>query len=244
MKVLITGSRGFIGKNLCLRLEDLGGFDIITYNRANNSDSLFSLVEQADCIVHLAGEMRPPSVDDLFEANHGLTRKICNILRMQTKCKMILLASSIQVEVDCPYGISKLQAEREIIDLSRETGISAAIYRLPHVFGKFCKPNYNSVIATFCHNIARELPIRINDPAVFIRPVYIDDVVSEFVRSIINRPGQLHMGKVEPEYKISVGDLAAKILSFRNSGDALPVDLAGDEFSKCLYLTYLSYLPN
>lgn len=242
MRILVTGSRGFIGKNLTLRLNEMGVKDILTFNRYDNPDILPFLIEQADAIVHLAGEMRPADSNELFITNAGLTETICDIIGHSKNKKMLLLASSIQAAQDNPYGLSKLQAERAVINLSNEKAMSLVIYRLPHVFGKWCKPNYNSVIATFCYNISRGLPIKINDPHAIIRPVYIDDVVSEFIRAINHLSDGLSMGIVSPEYEITIGALANQILDFKKSRDTLLFDKVGIGLTKALYSTYMSYL--
>lgn len=244
LKILITGSQGFIGKNLIIRLKEMGVHDILTYNRTDNPDVLPTLIEQSDAIVHLAGEMRPANDNDLFTANVGLTQKICAIIKNSNKKKMLLLASSIQAAQDNPYGFSKSQAEREVINLSHETGNPVIVYRLPHVFGKWCKPNYNSVIATFCHNIARGIPIKINDPDAIIRPVYIDDVVSEFIKAINNWADGFSWGNVAPEYEITIGELAHQIMGFKKSRDILISDRTGVGLTRALYSSYMSYLAS
>lgn len=242
LKILITGSRGFIGKNLTARLNEMGVHDVLTYNRDDNPDVLPTLIEQSDAIVHLAGEMRPVDNNELFTANVGLTEKICTIIKNSNKKKMLLLASSIQAEQDNPYGLSKSQAEQVVIELSNETGNPVVVYRLPHVFGKWCKPNYNSVIATFCFNISRGIPIKINDPDAIIKPVYIDDVVSEFIRAINNSIDGFSRGKVSPEYEITIGELAHQINGFKNSRDILISGRTGVGLTRALYSSYMSYL--
>ena len=242
MKILITGSRGFIGKNLTVRLNELGVHDVLTYNRGDNPDMLNILIEKANAIVHLAGEMRPANINELFSVNAGLTEKICDIIRNLKNKKMLLLASSIQAAQDNPYGLSKLRAERAVIKLSNEKAMPVVVYRLPHVFGKWGKPNYNSVIATFCYNISRGLPIKINDPYAIIRPVYIDDVVSEFIRAINHFSDGFSIGIVSPEYEITIGELANKIVGFKKSRDILLSDQVGIGLTRALYSTYMSYL--
>lgn len=244
MKILITGSRGFIGKNLTVRLREMGVHDVLTYNRDDNPDILPTLIEQSDAIVHLAGEMRPIDDSELFTANVGLTEKICTIIKNTNNRKMFLLASSIQAEQNNPYGISKWQAEQAVTELSNETGNPVVVYRLPHVFGKWCKPNYNSVIATFCFNISRGIPIKINDPNAIIRPVYIDDVVCEFIGAINNPIVGFSRGKVSPEYEITIGELAHEINGFKSSRDVLISDRTGIGLTRALYSTYMSYLAS
>ena len=242
MKVLITGANGFIGKHLNLRLQENGGIEVLTFNRGDSFESLTQLVTKADTIVHLAGEMRPKNSEDLIAVNVDLTRRICEILRTLCNDKFLILASSVQAEQDSLYGVSKLQAEKEVTDLSVEVGTSIAIYRLPHVFGKWCKPNYNSVIATFCHNISRGLPIRIDDPSALITPVFIDDVIDEFFFSIKNRTNGVRIGRVEPEYSISVGELANILYDFSSPVKSF-IDHTASGLIRALYSTYISYVP-
>ena len=244
MKVLITGSNGFIGRHLYHRLQDIGDIEILTFNRTDNLDLLTRHVERADAIVHLAGEMRPKNSEDLFAVNVDLTRIICDLLQKYGNEKFIILASSIQAEQDNLYGVSKRKAENLIINLSLDFRTRIAVYRLPHVFGKWNKPNYNSVIATFCHNIARGLPIRVDDPAAIITPVFIDDVVNDFISSLNTRQSGINIRKVSPEYSISVGDLAKVLSSFSKSGDVRVIEESWDGLLRALHTTYISYLPN
>jgi UDP-2-acetamido-2,6-beta-L-arabino-hexul-4-ose reductase len=243
MKVLVTGSRGFIGRNLLFQLKQSITCEILEFNRFDDIRVLPELVYQSDVIVHLAGEMRPVDTSDLFVVNVGLTREVCHILSRCGSQKAIILASSIQAEHDNSYGLSKRQAEIEVEDLENKAGTSVIIYRLAHVFGKWCKPNYNSVIATFCHNIARGLPIRIDDPDAMITPVFVDDVVNEFVSVINNFPKGFFIKRVEPEYRISVGDLAEIIYGFKNKVRSRDIEQSEDKLFRALYLTYLSHLP-
>ncbi len=242
MKILITGSRGFIGKNLCERLNEIGEHLVLTYNRGDDEESLSYLIHQSDVIIHLAGEMRPNDNSELFTANVGLTEKICSIIKKSNIKKIFLLTSSIQADQDNPYGLSKLQAEQAVIKLSNETVNQVIIYRLPHVFGKWCKPNYNSVIATFCYNISRGIPIKINDPDAIIKPVYVDDVVSEFLSAISGPKDGISWRKVSPEYEITIGELANRIEGFKKSINISISDTSGVDLNTALYSTYMSYL--
>ncbi len=215
---------------------------VITYNRGDDPESLTYLIEQCDAIVHLAGEMRPSDNNELFTANVGLTEKICSIIKNSTNKKILLLASSIQAEQNNPYGLSKSQAEQAVIKLLDQTENQVIIYRLPHVFGRWCKPNYNSVIATFCYNISRGIPIKINDPDAIIKPVYIDNVVSEFLSAISSPKDGISWGKVLPEYVITIGELANRIEGFNKSKSIFISDISGLDLNTALYLTYISYL--
>ena len=241
MRVLITGSNGFIGKNLIVRLNELGtSYEVFT--RRNSIKDLQGLIKKSDFVIHLAGENRPEDEDDFEVVNSGLTSLICDEIRLTEKNIPIILASSTQAEHDNPYGKSKLSAEIAIKNLTENTGNSSYIYRLPGVFGKWCKPNYNSVVATFCHNISHDLPIQVNDPFVELSLVYIDDVIEEFV-NVIKKGGV--SGKapiVQPEYKIKLGDLADQIKIFKESRDSLITEKVGSGIIRKLYSTYLSYL--
>ena len=241
MNVLVTGANGFIGKNLVVRLNELGIYTE-AYTRENSAQNFPDLLKKTDFIVHLAGENRPEDKDDFELVNSGLTSLICDEIRLIEKDIPIILASSTQAEHDNLYGKSKLGAEIAIKNLANDTGNSAYTYRLPGVFGKWCKPNYNSVVSTFCHNISHDIPIQINNPSFELNLVYIDDVVEEFVRIIQGRQGDKKELSVQPEYKIKLGDLAAQIELFRESRDSLITEKVGSGLIRKLYSTYVSYL--
>ena len=241
MNVLVTGSNGFIGKNLIVRLNELS-VQIAIYTRENSTQDLKELVKDADCIVHLAGENRPKDKKDFDIVNAGLTASICDAVRSSGKNTPIILASSTQAELDNAYGKSKLDAEVVLKALEIDTGCPVYVYRLPGVFGKWCKPNYNSVVATFCHNVSHELPIQVNNPDFEVSLVYIDDVVEEFVEIIQGAKDDKKKLSVQPEYKIKLGDLADQIKIFRESRDSLITEKVGTGLIRKLYSTYLSYL--
>ena len=241
MNVLVTGANGFIGANLIIHLNELG-INTMAYTRENFIQDLPDFIKKADFIAHLAGENRPVDEKDFDTVNAGLTSLICNEIRLIEKNIPIILASSTQAEHDNSYGKSKLNAEIAIKNLANDTGNSVYTYRLPGVFGKWCKPNYNSVVATFCHNISHDLPIQINNPSFELNLVYIDDVVEEFVRIIQGRQGDKKELSVQPEYKIKLGDLAAQIELFRESRDSLITEKVGSGLVRKLYSTYLSYI--
>ncbi len=241
MNVLVTGANGFIGKNLVIRLNELGIYTE-AYTRENSAQNLPDLLKKTDFIVHLAGENRPEDEDDFELVNSGLTSLICDEIRLIEKDIPIILASSIQAEYGNLYGKSKLSAEIAIKNLANDIGNSAYIYRLPGVFGKWCKPNYNSVVATFCHNISHDLPIQVNDPSFELSLVYIDDVVEEFIKVIQGDRSDGKVPSVQPKYKIKLGDLADQIKIFRESRDSLITEKVGSGLVRKLYSTYLSYI--
>jgi UDP-2-acetamido-2,6-beta-L-arabino-hexul-4-ose reductase len=241
MSVLVTGAYGFIGKNLIVRLNELG-IQVITYTRKNSTQDLEGIIKDADCIIHLAGENRPKDEKDFDVVNAGLTSSICNVVRSSGKNTPIILASSTQAELDNAYGKSKLDAEVAVKALEIDTGCPVHVYRLPGVFGKWCKPHYNSVVATFCHNISHNLPIQVNNPDFELSLVYIDDVVEEFVNIIQGVKADKKKLLVQPEYKIKLGDLADQIKIFRESRDSLITERVGSGLVSKLYSTYLSYI--
>jgi UDP-2-acetamido-2,6-beta-L-arabino-hexul-4-ose reductase len=241
MRVLVTGSNGFIGKNLIFRLNELDiSYEVFT--RGNSTIELQGLIEKSDFIVHLAGENRSEDDVDFEMVNSGLTSLICDKIRLMEKKIPIILASSTQAESQNPYGKSKLSAELVVENFEKNTGNAAYIYRLPGVFGKWCKPNYNSVVATFCHNISHDLPIKINDPDFELSLVYIDDVVEEFIGVIQGVKDDSKTFSVQPEYKIKLGDLADQIQIFRESRDSLITERVGSGLVRKMYSTYLSYI--
>lgn len=244
MKVLVTGSKGFIGKNLCLRLEEKPEFEIITFDRQDLDSDLKTKLHEADVIIHLAGENRPLKDEDFNKVNFELTQEICSIIKEYGQKKPIIMASSAQANKDNPYGKSKLAAENAIELLSQDTGNPAIIFRLPGVFGKWCKPNYNSVVATFCYNIVHGLEIKINDSNSLLTLVYIDDVVDSFIENLMKSfMAGITRESVQPEYTSSLGDLANAIYDFKNARTSLISEKVGNGFLRALYSTYVSYFP-
>lgn len=241
--ILITGSSGFIGKNLAealKRLKDIRvtGFDV--------QDSLAMLEERvlaADVIFHLAGVNRPKDPAEFVSGNSILTERICDLLASHGKATSVVFASSTQADKDNPYGKSKACAEASLLAYAEKTNAPVYLYRLTNVFGKWSRPNYNSVVSTFCHNIARNLEITISNPANSVELVYIDDVVTEFV-SIVNGslPPQSRTLSIGPIYRVTLGELAEKIRSFGRIRGTLIVPDLSDEFTRKLHSTYLSYL--
>ena len=182
MKVLVTGANGFIGKNLQLHLAEKGGFEVVPFTREHTEQDLAGLLGGVDWIVHLAGINRPQDPVEFTTGNAGLTQALCNAVKATGQNIPIIYTSSIQAERDNDYGSSKREAEDSLLALHKANGNPVNIYRLPNVFGKWARPNYNSAVATFCHNIARDLPVQINDPDAVINLVYVDDVIASFLR--------------------------------------------------------------
>lgn len=245
MKVLVTGADGFIAKNLIVRLGELPGFEVLRFSRQTPAEALPGLVAEADAVVHLAGVNRPPSPDDFVAGNAGLTERLCQTLAASGKALPVIFSSSTQAAQDNPYGRSKLAAEETLWRYATATGSSVYVYRLPNVFGKWCRPNYNSVVASFCHNIARGLPIRVDDAAAQLSLVYVDDVVDEFIRVLRDKPpvdGQA-LCEVPVAYRLTVGELAARLTAFRDSRASLVSERVGEGLVRTLYSTYVSYLP-
>ena len=243
MRVLVTGSKGFIGKNLIVQLNERDDLSVLTFSRKNKIEELQMLVNQADVIVHLAGENRPEDVSAFERVNTGLTQAVCDLIRFSGRHIPLLLASSIQAGQDNLYGESKLAAEQIVEQFANETGNVAYIYRLPNVFGKWCKPNYNSVVATYCHNIAHGLPIQIHDRTTQLRLVYIDDLVTSLLAAIgAEEDRGLFWPEVKPEYEITLGELAQQIQAFGRVRDSLISEPVGTGLVRALYSTYISYL--
>lgn len=250
-KVLVTGSRGFIGKNLVVRLGELGR-DVVTFDRGDAIASLPERLKDVGAVVHLAGENRPADLAQFAVGNAELTGALCDAIAATGKRIPLVITSSRHAathdsagisEFHRAYGRSKHEAENAVEALAAKTGGPAVIYRLPGVFGKWCKPNYNSVVATFCHNVAHGLPLKVNDPNASLQLVYVDDVVQEILRVIDAPPAGLTRGAVEPEYTTTLGALASQIEGFRGSRDTLVVDRVGSGLTRALYATYVSYLP-
>lgn len=214
MKVLVSGADGFIGKNLCVHLKEIG-ITVLKYTHESNPEDLINLLGNVDFIFHLAGVNRPKEDAEFIDGNAGLTIKLCDAIRSCKRAIPLIFSSSIQAEIDNPYGVSKLLAEEALVSLEKDTGSPVYIYRLPNVFGKWSKPNYNSVVATFCHNIANDLPIQINDASSSMHLVFIDDVIKSFLAIFQDRPIGLNRPEVMPQYTMTVGELADQLTRFK-----------------------------
>ena len=218
-----------------------------TFNHVTDISLLSEYLKEADYVIHLAGENRTKDLKNLTTNNVDFTSLICKKIKAETQNSgrfiKIIFASSVQADLDNPYGRSKLEAEKIIKTLSNEKNCIVNIFRLPGVFGKWCKPEYNSVVATFCYNIAREIPIRIDDVKTELKLVYIDDVLKNFMLSLNQNDKEIYK-TIKPEYSVSLGELATQIKSFKSSRENLRIDSMGSGFLKLLYSTYLSYLPS
>ncbi len=242
--VLVTGARGFIGKNLVVALNRKDDVRLFSYARNDDPDKLQDALLKADIVFHLAGVNRPVNDEEFFLGNTCFTQDMVNFLQAHRKIPKIILSSSIQATLDNPYGRSKKAAEDALIKYHNVTGAPIAIYRLPGVFGKWSRPNYNSVVATFCHNIAREMEITISDPDHEIELVYIDDVVMEFLRHLHrNYGGDRKRYSVNKTFRVTLGELAERIRSLHAISKTLTIPDQSDDFTKYLYATYLSFLP-
>lgn len=243
MNVLVTGANGFIGKNLQMHLQEKGGFEVVPFTRKHTKKDLPSLLEGVDWIVHLAGINRPQDPFEFTRGNAELTQILCDAVQASGRNIPVIYSSSIQAEQDNDYGTSKREAEEALLVLHEKTGNPVYIYRLPNVFGKWARPNYNSAVATFCHNIARDYPVKINNPEALINLVYVDDVVASFLALLGGKTVAGPYVDVESFYQITVGELVSQLKRFKATRDNLITEPVGAGLVRALYSTYVSYLP-
>lgn len=244
MRVLVTGSNGFIGKNLLERLGRMDNVAVVTFSREDAIESLSSKIAGVDFIFHLAGINRPENVDEFYAGNRDLTQKVIDAAVASGRDIPVLITSSTQVERDNDYGKSKLDSETALEAYARKSGAAVYIYRLSNVFGKWSRPNYNTVIATWCYNVTRDLPIEINDESVELNLVYIDDVVDQFVGHLNdNKKSGVIYADVLPVYVKTLGDIKKLIFAFKENREELLMPRVGCGFERALYATYLSFLP-
>ena len=248
MKTAVTGAKGFIGRNLVVALRR-AGIEVAEISADSSAGTWRSGVAGAAVVFHLAGVNRPEHDEAFVEGNVGSLETLFTALDgghadgESTPRPLIVLSSSTQAANDTPYGRSKGAAEQALEAYAARTGTPAVIYRLPGVFGKWCRPNYNSVVATFCHNIARDLPIAISDPTRTIEVVHVDDVVGRFLAHLADRPAGVTRASVSPTFTITLGALADRLRGFRAMRDTLEVADATDPFTRRLLGTYTSYIP-
>lgn len=243
LNVLVTGAGGFIGKNLIDRLHREEGISIRQYLRGDDLSLLYRYLDEADVIYHLAGVNRPRDNDQFEKVNRGLTERMVNYLRENQKRPKIVFSSSTQAALNTPYGVSKNAAEQVLIDYSSETGAEVFIYRLPGVFGKWCKPYYNSVVATFCHEISRNKEIEIHDEEKVVELAYIDDITADFLDCLKRKKTKDKIFyPIRETFHITLGELAHILYEFREIRKSLIIPDLSDKLTKYLYSTYLSYL--
>lgn len=257
MKILVTGANGFIGRNLTATLHNIrmgkdksfgitDNLTIYEYDIESSESLLDAYCADCDFVFHLAGVNRPKEQHEFMDGNFGFTSLLLDTLKKHHNTCPIMVSSSIQAMLDNPYGKSKKAGEDLIFSYGKDVGADVYVYRFPNVFGKWCRPNYNSAIATFCYNIANGLPIQVNDPSVVMNLVYIDDVVAELMAALNN---QAHINEqgysfVPVVHSAALGEIAELLYSFKNSREDLSIpDMAGCGLTKKLYATYLSYLP-
>lgn len=244
MRILVTGSQGFIGKNLIAELDYLGHSDVYKYDRGTSKNDLDGFTRNCNFVFHLAGINRPRNEKEFMEGNFGFTSTLLKHLKKHRNTCPIVFASSIQAKLENPYGRSKKAGEDLLFSYGEEMGAKVLVYRFPNVFGKWCKPNYNSVIATFCHNIAHGLPIEVHNPDAQLNLVYIDDVITELINALKGRENRNgDFCEVRPIHTTKLGNITDLIYSFKDSRRTLAVPDLADGFTKKLYSTYLSYLP-
>ena len=255
MKILVTGAKGFVGRNLCSQLRNIAegkarwydcpaDLEILEYDVDSEAASLDDYCRDADFVFNLAGVNRPKDPAEFMQGNFGFASLLLDTLKKHRNTCPVMISSSIQALLDNPYGESKRAGENLLFDYSVETGARVLVYRFPNVFGKWCRPNYNSAVATFCNNIANGLPITVNDPSVEMHLVYIDDVVDELIGAL---SGHEHRNgrfcEVPVTHHITLGGIVDLLHSFHAMHENLQVPDFSDAFAKKLYSTYLSYLP-
>lgn len=244
-KVLVTGAKGFIGKNLVLELKNRKNFEVFECDLDTSADQLKEYARECEFVFHLAGINRPKNTEEFMTGNYGFTTELLGLLAQSGNKAPVLMSSSIQATLDNDYGRSKKAGEDYVIDYGRRNGVDTYIFRLPNVYGKWCRPNYNSAIATFCHNISRGLEITVNNRETVLTVVYIDDVVNAFINAVDKNVQRDENGYciVPVEDKITLGEIVDTLYSFKQSRQTLSVADMNKGVIKKLYSTYLSYLP-
>lgn len=242
MNILVTGSKGFIGKNLVTFIKENHKYNIIEFIKGESDESLNEKLIKSDFIIHLAGVNRPKEKLMFKKTNINLTKYICEFLQNKSIKSPIIFASSRQAILDNHYGISKYKAEEILKELNQNNGNPIYIYRLPGVFGKWCKPNYNSVVSTFCFNTVNGKKLKITDPNKKISLIYIDDVLEVFCNNLMTKNNGVFYPNVKPEYEVSIEEIAKKIENFYNNRENLLIDKVGNGLTRKLYSTFISFL--
>ena len=256
MKILVTGAKGFVGKNLCAQLNNIREGKCRVYNLPFNIDAVYEYdldncttdLEQwcADCdfVFNLAGVNRPQNPEEFMLGNFGFASQLLEFLKKSGNTCPVMISSSIQAELDNPYGESKRAGEQLMFEYAKDTGAKVLVYRFPNLFGKWCRPNYNSAVATFCNNIANDLPIQVNDPNVTLRLCYIDDVVDELISALTgNEHRDGNFCHVPVVHEVKLGEIVEMLHKFKQMPQTLGVPTLSNAFEKALYSTFLSYFP-
>lgn len=256
MKILVTGAKGFVGKNLCAQLKNIKEgkarnyspltiSEVYEYDMDSTPDELEQYCKDADFVFNLAGVNRPQNQDEFMKGNFGFASTLLDTLKKYNNTCPVMISSSIQAELDNPYGESKRAGEELMFKYSEETGAKVLVYRFPNLFGKWCRPNYNSVVATFCNNIANDLPIQVNDPDVTLNLCYVDDVVEELILSLSGREHRNDKFCFVPVvHQVKLGEIVDLLNEFKLQPQTLVIpNIPDNSFAKKLYSTYLSYLP-
>ena len=246
MKILVTGASGFIGKNLIAQLKNQNLGEVLAFDVDKDKAFLQEACKKCDFVYHLAGVNRPQDPEEFHAGNFGFTLELLNLLEVYGNRCPVMLSSSIQARLDNLYGISKREGEELLAAYGEKNQVPIYIYRFPNVFGKWCRPNYNSVVATFCHNIAQGLPIQVNGRDTRLELVYVDDVVESLIGLLKGHVARDHNGycMVFPIHAVTLGEIVDLLESFRDLRKTRMVpDMTEGSFSKKLYSTYLSYLP-
>ncbi|MDF2538623.1 MAG: capsular biosynthesis protein [Herbinix sp.] len=244
MKILVTGAKGFIGKNLMAKLKFQDNLEVFAYDTDTEPSLLETYCREAEFVFHLAGVNRPKNVSEFMEGNFGFTERLVYYLSKNDNPCPIMYASSIQSDLDNDYGKSKKAAENLLFQYCKKTEAKVLIYQFPNIFGKWCRPNYNSVIATFCHDIAHDLPIRVDDPDTELKLAYIDDTIEELLRGLYgNETRKGDYCVISQTYMVTLGTIVKLLYSFEKAGIERTIPDMSDGFTKALYSTYTSYLP-
>lgn len=256
MKILVTGAKGFVGKNLCAQLNNIKEgkannyapltiSSVYEYDVDSSAEELDEYCKNVDFVFNLAGVNRPQSQDEFMKGNFGFASTLLDTLKKNNNTCPVMISSSIQAALDNPYGESKRAGEELMFNYSVETGAKVLVYRFPNLFGKWCRPNYNSAVATFCNNIANDLPIQVNDPNVILNLSYVDDVVEELIMALLGKEHrQEKFCEVPIVHQVKLGDIVELLEKFKRQPQTLLIpEIPNNSFAKKLYSTYLSYLP-